>query len=646
VHRPGFFVFRELHHHMADSNKKQLQTWQERIAAGCKVYDRWAQDYHVQTLSDYYEGFQWGGRKGGAAGQPVTLSTPEGRYTINLVFPTVETQLPTLMYTKPQIKCDPRPGHADDVNSQALARAELLKHTLQTLIDDEDSVHFGFETDLSLRDVYARFAVVEVGYSADYLDNPNAGKPLLKDDTDEPMLDSDGEPVLAPEQVRTGESIYIKRIPPQNFRVSVSGRNRLEANDWYAYSEWHYVEDIKRNPLYTNTKTLKPSGTLADVIDERDAADAEEHGRYAGMVKIWKIWDLRAKVKRVFAVGHDKWLLEGEPFTFAPHAVLKFYERADEFYPLPAINWLSPQDEINETRDTQRIHRKRFTRRYLVKKGAIDQQELDKIETGEDGAYAFSNADPAETMQAVPDAPLDGANWAHLAATRDDFSLITGTTGEQRGTPEAQTATQANITNVRSQLRESKCRAQVGAWLAHICRLIARTLIERMQDPFMVKVGVDPFAADLRSVLQTVQTWVQLTAEELGPLAADIKVDIASLSPVAEDQERAAWLTALQVITNPVYAPWFFAPNPEMLQTGFAPNPLLRKTLAYFGIKTEAEVREIARVGVQIFLANQMQAALSAATAGSPGGAPGLPATGAPKAPAAGLPAAAPGIAA
>jgi hypothetical protein len=71
------------------------------------------------------------------------------------------------------------------------------------------------------------------------------------------------------------------------------------------------------------------------------------------MVKIWKIFDLRRKVRHVLADGHKTLLQEGRPFTTLPDRgpeVLR--ARRNAYYPLPPIyNWLSAAGRINETRE-------------------------------------------------------------------------------------------------------------------------------------------------------------------------------------------------------------------------------------------------------------------------------------------------------
>ena len=392
-----------------------------------------------------------------------------------------------------------------------------------------------------------------------------------------------------------------------------------EDNDWLAYYEWQYVEDVKRNKHYKNTANLKAGGSLADVPATTTDPDRERH---VGMVKLWKLWDLRQREKHVFADGADKFLLEGEEAPYCPLAIIKFYEIPDEWYPLPPVyNWISPQDEINEIREARRVHRRRFVRRYTYRDGAIDVAELEKLETATDGVYARANTD--NPIQIVPDAPIDAGNAREaLAESKEDYAQITGVTGEQRGVPETETATQANIMNVRSQIRESQARVQVADWLAQVARLMLLCLRDKMQLPFWVRINTDPYAQDQASQQRTMQQWQEVSAGDLGDIDVDVKVDIASLSPVSEDAQRQAWNQVLALLTNPALLMILMQPNPSNPQE---PSPLLRKTLGYYGIKSDQEVREIMRVGMMVLQQIQQQQMMAAAAkqpAMMPGGTP------------------------
>lgn len=582
---------------------ERVKTMEGRIRSANKLYDNWAQRFETATLEEYYLGRQH---------QGITEEAAKKMYVINLVFSSIEVNKPSLIFNRPQVRIQPRPQHNYDLGSQSEARARLCQDTVQTFIDDPD-IGFDLETSLALQEAHFRFGVVEVGYTANYIDNPDAGKPVLKESADaevgEPLNDEDGNPVIQPPRITKDENLFLKRIPANSFRCSISSKNKMSRNDWVGYYEWQYVEDLKRNKEYENTSGLKSTGVISKEYREdggSGANDMDELEQRHGMVKVWKIWDLRGKKRHVLAEGHKKFLQENKPFNFLPLTVIKFHEILNSFYPVPPVfQWLGPQNEINETREMQRAHRRRFYRRYTYTEGSIEAAELEKLETGGDGVYARANM--RDPLQPVPDAPLSGDVWQHLNESKADFIAVSAIGGEQRGVAESDTATQATIIDQRSRLRESAARTKVAGWLSQIARIMLLTIKEEMALPIWVKRSSDPFsqgAAEGKAEL-----WRQIQSEELGDLDLDVFIDLASMSPVTEEVERNAWNQVLMLMTNP-----------SILMVLGQSEVLLRKTLAMYGIRSENEIQEIIKVMQQALGMVQQQASLEAAKKMGTGG--------------------------
>lgn len=602
------------------SEKERVKRWEDRIAAADKVHKKWADTFKVKNLEEYYLGKQWRG---------LTEDDAQSRYVINLVFSTIETNKPSLIFQNPQVRMSARPGRSDDFGSQAQERALLCQDTAQTFIDDPD-VDFVPETSLSLHEAHFRFGVVEVGYTPDWIDNPDAGKPVLKlkenpGDEDEVVTDSKNQPVLQGESVVTRESLYIKRIPAEAFRVSISNKNKLSRNDWCGYYEWHYVDDLRENPLYEKgARGLKSTGSMDGERDKDVDNTPEGIKKRAGMVKVWKIWDLRTMTRIVLAAGHDKFLMENQSYKYVPFSVLKWYEILDSFYPCPPVfQWLGPQDEVNETRDAQRAHRRRFYRRYTIIRNTVDPEELKKLESGGDGVYI--EVDQGGAIQPIADAPLSSDVWQHLDESKTDFLTVSGVSGDQRGVAESETATQATIIDQHSQLREGSIRAKVQSWLADIARLILLTARDNMALEFWIRRNVDLSAIEANGgseVMRVNALWQQIENDELGDLDLDISIDLSSMSPVAKEAEKQSWMQVLAMISNPGL----------QMMLGMS-DVLLKKTLSLYGITSQTEIVEIKKVIGQIMMMQMAAAKAQAEGAGGPvkpgGAAP--PAGGKPK---------------
>ena len=574
------------------SEKQRVAHWQSRVDAADKIYKKWEERFKVADLENEYLGEQW-------------HDGSEGKYVINLIFPTIETRKPSLLFYQPVFKIHPKPSKVDDPNTNIEERVRLREDTLNSIVSDM-KLEFERIIKLCIHEAHFRFAVVEVGYSADFIDNPNLGKPVLSEDSDEPLLDEENKPIIDTNPKRiTAEHIYIKRVPAANFRTSVRNSNLLSWCDWCGYYEWVYLEDIKKNPHYKNTGALKGRGYSSDGPPSDEDSDADDIEKHAGMEKIWKIWDMRAKKRYVWAEGYNKFLLDGEPYELLPFVEpLKFCEILDQFLPFPIVRaWLDPQHELNDTREMQRIHRRRAIRRYGYS-GACDQGEVEKLLQSE-GDMSCAQLPGRESVWAIEDAPLDPAVARNVPQSRDDFMEISGVTGEQRGISESETATQARIINVRSMIRENSTRREVGIWLGRIGELILRTIETYMTQDFWIQRNVDPLAVNApQEAARIAATWEEINALDLGDLNYEVSCDIDLLSPVGEEQQRQNWNQLLALMGNL-----------QILMVLATSDLFLRRTLAMYGIRSEREIQEFKRLATLIVAGQATQAVQSPAKA-------------------------------
>jgi hypothetical protein len=609
--------------------QERVRAWRGRIEDADETYTKWEKQFECKTLREYWEGRQWKGS---------TEDEASAAYQVNLFYSSIETKLPTLLFYKPDYKVTARPQHLATEGSNAEARAQLCEDALQTVVEDPRTM-FRAITGLAMKDAEFRFGIVEVGYSANWIDNPNANRPVLKDDQTPYLNEDTGDPLLEPAKVpaQGSERVYLKRIPPQNFRVSKRPESLLPLHDWSAYFEWAYCEDVKRNPAYINTADLKPSGTAGKRKRNADRDDAQ----HADMVKLWFIRDHRTKTKTVIAEGHDLPLLEDEPYETFTLCDLKYVDRPDEYYPIPPVfNGRKPQDEVNEIRQRQREHGRRYTRKYTYSEAGMDPEEVEKIEKGGDGTIARrKTANAADAIMPIPDANLHPYTQETLQTASDDFHQVVGVTAEQEGISESDTATQANILNVNSQIRTTSQRVVVADWLAEIGRAMLGVIIEKMQFPMWIRQnvdlqalqpqmmpGMDPrlamaqtFGAQQRT-METAQQYKEITAQDLGDfLGVDVSVDVGALSPASQAQEAQAWQMVFQWLSNP----------PTLMAMATSPA-ILKKLLTAVGLRSASDMAEIQRLAQMLLMSGL---AVAGAGAGAPSGEPAGQPAGLPSAP-------------
>lgn len=586
--------------------KAKVRRYQSEVDAGDRVYETWENDFQCKDLEGYYTGLaQWD-------------DAEKGNYRINMCYPTMEIKLPSLLFFNPKAKIKPRPGRADDPGTMIDERSKLLEDLAESFMTEE-KVMFQPMTQLCLREAHYRFGIIRVGYNADYTDNPNVGKPVIDSETQQEMLKSDGTPVTEGAYTLQQESLYCKRIPASQFRVPVNAHNILEMNDWVAYFEWQQTDDIKNNPLFEHTDRVKSTARMrkeySEFLANDPEADSKTKSKHRDMVKVWRCWDRRAMVYYTWIDGADFFLMQ-EPYKFLPFADLRFHQLLDEFYPLPPVfNWISPQDELNETRQMQRVHRKRFKRRFIRLRNFCSAEEWDKLESGDDGTcIEVSNLDG---IRALEDAPLDSAIARNVPTSREDFRYVTGVSGEEHGVADAKTATQSVQLEANSRVRELAGKAVVGAWLGKVVKLMILTARDRMALPFIIERQVDPIGPGaMVETLRVATTWAAVTHDMIGDADFDVTVDLESMTPAIQSQERMEFMQMLSVVQQPANAILFSSSD-----------YLLKRFLAGYGIRDDRTINEI-RTAVQttaIALAQMQLAgdegdATSAATGQGKGG--------------------------
>lgn len=508
------------------ADKDRVKAWNSRVNSGDKAYKKWFDRFNVEYLERLYIGEH---------------DDVEGKYKINLCYPSVETRLSMMTVDQPFFRVEAKAPRSDDAGSTAEARAKLREDTLNCELSKPES-GFMETTEMGVKEAHWAFAVAEIVYSNDFIDNPNAGKPILNEDGTE---SSDIHPDKYPDPSNKSgkhESVYVKRIPPEQFRVSMNPKQKLSECDWVGYYEEHYVSDIKANPNYSNTSGLKANGAIKK--EYQDANPGEDNESKEGLVKLWKIWDNRARKRYVFVEGGEKFLLE-EKWKIFPFAALRFHKLGKEWYPLPPMfNWQDPQKSLNKTRNAQMVFLDRCYSKWLTRDGAIEQGELDKLMEPREGVVAKTTgaAPLAETIAALQNAPMDASFWRNVPATKEDFVQISAVSSEQRGVPDSNTATQASIVDVNSKRRETKDATKVAAWFAEIGTIVLQTIEEYMALPYWVQTNVDPTAEGaVEEAAAVIKTWKQITSDQLGDLNYEVSVSVDSMSSSNDEIERQKW---------------------------------------------------------------------------------------------------------
>lgn len=513
--------------------------WRDRFTSANKYYKQWEGRFRCNELEKYYEGLQW-------MSQKVMGYYP---YVINKYYELIQLKVSKYVPSFPNFILSPKPASAQWDFDTAAQTTQIKEDLLNTLIED-DRKHFTEEVEQAYKDSFFRFGLMEVGYSADWIENPNAEKPLLKKDTDKHAVGEKGRKVLdQPPELPLNERIFFKRVPAKTFRVGGLDHRYLDRCGWVGYYEFIEKDDLLSLKIMNRHKVENASGTEPE--PETESVDTENANFKHNALKIWRIWDNRAKVQLIVLDSPCVTLFQ-RTFKRIPLVDLRPDRRVitNGFYPIPpSYHWLSPQNEINETREQLRAHRRRFTRKFQCRRGTVDDAEIEKFETGPDGSLVQTDIDQA--IQPINDANLGGAIQESIPLSQDDLNRISGSTSEEQGVADRTTATQAKIVDTRSSVRGSKDQDRIVTWFSRM----GREALLIAQEKFVLGTWIQSNAQEGPTFGQDFQQqekifkWI--SSDDLND-GFDFKVDVdlTSISQSIQDLEKSKMLEFLSTLTQ------------------------------------------------------------------------------------------------
>ena len=464
-------------------------------------------------------------------------------YVINKFYETIQIKIANFIPAFPKYNVNSRPANTEWNAESAGFSSRLKQDVLNSLVQDERA-YFQEEMEMAYKDSFFRFGLMEVGYSADWIMNPNSNKPLLKGNVTRDGSDR-SKVIREPDELPVNERIYFKHIAAQRFRVGGVDHKYLQRCSWVGYYDYVYKDDLLSMKIMNRSKVENTTGLYVDYAPESNDRDVNRlKGR---AVKLWHIWDLRA--------GNQLLVLDSPCVTIYERKFKRlplFDYRPDRrlitegFYPIPvAFNWLSPQNEINETREMLRTHRRRFVRKFMILSGSVDDEEIEKFETGPDGALIKVNRENAITP--IQNADLGSSVNETLETSADDLNRISGESDDVRGVPDRTTATQAKIVATAANARVSSDRDRLIKWFASIGR---ETLL-LVRDKFTLGIWAkltssessEPTFSEIKNQNPGYQ-WV--TSEDLNDgYDFKIDVDVTSISVEAQQEEKQHFLEFL-----------------------------------------------------------------------------------------------------
>ena len=522
-----------------EKDLQEITVWRDRIERGKKL--RAGRIKEAKKYINYYKSNQW-----------EQNSNWKERPVINLIFATIKSQLPFLYFKNPKWYVTPKSGHEEE-KEKIQKNAKTAEIYLNYYANENLRITLKRQTRLAILDAFFIFGCLKTGYVSNMIINENYGKPkILGYNGEDAIYDIDDKgnvQIDEREEVILNEKFVSRRVSPAFLIFDTECLNYFDDGRYIIEEISIPIQDIKNDKKYENTSDLKPTYmvkrgmSLSD--QEMGKSEYSELQEDLKRTTIYEIWDIEHDKLKVIAEGHDKWLrneitpagIESHPYTF-----LQYNDIPDEIYPLSDIRVLkSPQDEYNKSRAMVITHAKRYARKYGYIEGMIDEDELTKVEAGEDGTmFKVKELPLSKVIEPLEDAALDTSVYTNLDQARGDFDRLAVTNEADRGVIERRkTAYEASKIYGSSDLRKEDRRALIEDFMAET----GDKLLQSMQANLSPQDAV-PIAGKNRAL-----DWMAIDKTNLEGQFT-VKVEIGSMSAKLPESERQEFIMFMQSLSQ------------------------------------------------------------------------------------------------
>jgi hypothetical protein len=185
----------------------------------------------------------------------------------------------------------------------------------------------------------------------------------------------------------------------------------------------------------------------------------------------------------------------------------------------------------------------------MAMEGSIDDHELEKFETGPDGAVIKVKKENA--ILPVQNADLGAAIVQAETLSTDDLNKISGTSNPQRGIADRATATESNIIAQEGSIRENKERDRLVKWLNRIGREVLLTARDKFTLGIFIEMESPEGAALGQDIQDVIPIWQWVATEDLSDgYDFKIDVDITTLSTTYQEQELNNMVKFLTILSQ------------------------------------------------------------------------------------------------
>jgi len=418
---------------------------------------------------------------------------------VNKMFSYVRSMIPRVYFGAPRVSVTAtRPEmvwHAKVVEAidNMLIREAMLKDTLKMACLDG---------------LLCGTGVIKLGYDSEYGYTP-AQSVLPDGETVTQVSRKTGERIEYRSYVKPGMP-WAARVHPLSIVVpwGASDPNSLS---WIAHYVLRPLRDVKEDQKYRNTGALVGTRTPMQKLEGEQHWRGPDHAEeeYA---ELWEIRDFRAG--RVYVICEDKLLLDQEDelqIEALPYEFVIFNRDPEYFWGIPDARIIAPrQRELNEVKSQISQHRRILLIKYLYRRGAIREDQLQAFLSGVVGPAVAVEEDVEVLANAIMELkPTMPQELYHEALTiiqdmREELGFGTNQAG-QISPYHGKTATESMIVEQAFELRIDERKDIVADVLVNIVRKWNQFIFKFWTEERVIRI-VSP---------QGEPFWMRYTGDEL-----------------------------------------------------------------------------------------------------------------------------------
>jgi hypothetical protein len=556
---------------MAKKRQNDALIWKERIERSKKVRKEKLKD--AKKYVQFYKGNQWIDKKTIFKEKPV----------VNLIFPHVKSQIPSLYFQNPKWFVRPTGKDALDWLKNAQVAEYYLNHYANYNLGSSIKKHIR----AAILDAFFMFGVIKTGYVPDIEVNDNYGKFKIKgyDDSNNEIYETDKSGNFIKdedEEIISSDKFFCKRRSPAAFLFDLEEETFIDEGRYIIEQIHTSYKSFMKDKKYTNKSELKASYSVKSGLDLDDKTLRRKDG-YDELVDdikrlvIYEIYDIFNDEIICVSDGSDEIHRKDstpDGVDKHPYSFLYFNLIPDEIYPMSDIKPLKPiQEEYNIGQAMINTHAKRFGRKYVGNKSVFGDDNWEKLKDPEDGTLIDIKADLPlnKYLDVVPDATLDPAVFQYFVAQKENFWQVGGANEYDRGGVERRkTAYEASKISQGSEIRKEDRRSLVEDFAQNIGWKLLYSMQHNMSVGDAINIGGQGKAAN----------WIQVQPDDIKGKFV-VSVEVGSTSPKIPENERADFMQFIQIL------PTF---PPEVIQTKVNFNGLFNAFARMFSTFTAEEI--------------------------------------------------------